>query len=191
MNKEQTAAMMSRYVEIFDSLQAESDRGCVLVVGSMIELVIEEQISRRIIPAVNKSGELVGRGSKPISSFSAKIDLAYALGLFPEEEWRVYHQLRELRNTCAHEIKQQHFNANHFSDRMLNIINASKIVWPILASKVGDKLFESSSPLSVEEFIKKLGWRSAFEMFFSLSIAHKETSIDRVSRIKPVYKTDS
>lgn len=187
MDKEESTSMMSRYLEIFNSLQQESDRGCVLVVGSMIELAIEEQISRRIVHPANKSGEIMGRGNKPISTFSAKIDFGYALGLFPEEEWCVYHQLRELRNACAHDIRLQHFDANHFSDRMRNIISASKTVWPILANKIGDKLFNSSTPLSVEDFVKKLGWRNSFEMFFSLIISHKEVSIDRVAQIKPLY----
>lgn len=178
-----------RFTEILDSLKCESDRGCVLVVGSMVELVIEDHISKRILPPVKKTGELIGKGSRPIATFSAKIDLAYALGLFPEEEWRVYHQLRELRNTCAHEIKQQNFDADHFSARMSNIINASSFLWPILATTVGNKIFEGDSPLTVELFVKKLGWRMSFAMFFSLVIAHKETSADRVSRIKTLYET--
>lgn len=182
------ALLAVRFTELLDSLKDESDRGCVLVVGSMVEQVIEEHISRRILPPVKKTGELVGRGSKPIATFSAKIDLAYALGLFPEEEWRIYHQLRELRNTCAHEIQQQHFNADHFSARVSNIINASSSLWPILATTVGNKVFESDSPLTVELFIKKLGWRISFEMFFSLVIAHKQTSTDRIPRIKTLYE---
>lgn len=177
-----------RFTEILDSLKNESDRGCVLVVGSMVELVIEEHISRRILPPVKKTGELVGRGSRPIATFSSKINLAYALGLFPEEEWHVYHQLRELRNTCAHEIKHQHFDADHFSARMSNIINASSSLWPILATTVGNNVFENDSPLTVELFVKKLGWRISFEMFFSLVIAHKETSVDRISRISTLYE---
>jgi len=179
---------MVRYTEIFESLKHESDRGCVLVVGSMIELGIENQISKRIIPPVKESGSILGRGNKPISTFSAKIDLGYALGLFPEEEWRIYHQLRELRNTCAHDIKVQTFSENHFSDRMKNIIDASKQLWPILAKIVGEKLFTSEEPLSVDEFVNKLGWRNSFEMFFSLIISHKELSIERVSKIHPLYK---
>jgi len=180
--------LAARFTEILDSLKGESDRGCVLVVGSMVELAIEDHISRRILPPVKKTGELIGRGSKPIATFSAKIDLAYALGLFTEEEWCIYHQLRELRNTCAHEIKQQNFNADHFSARMLNIINASPSLWPILATSIGNKIFESNLPLTVELFVKKLGWRISFEMFFSLVIAHKEISADRVSRVKALYE---
>ncbi|NWF06686.1 hypothetical protein HX810_03225 [Pseudomonas salomonii] len=183
------ALLAARFTEILDSLKNESDRGCVLVVGSLVELAIEDHISKRILPPVKKTGELVGRGSRPIATFSAKIDLAYALGLFPEEEWRIYHQLRELRNTCAHEIKQQNFNADHFSARMLNIISASSTLWPILATAVGKKIFESNSPVTVERFVEDLGWRVSFEMFFSLVIAHKETSADRVPRIKTLYAT--
>jgi DNA-binding MltR family transcriptional regulator len=123
MNSEQIGHIAVRFNEVFQSLKAESDRGCVLVVASMIEQILENYICRCLVPKVSSEDELLSRsGNKPISSFSAKINLAYRLGLIPREEHRIYHQLRELRNACAHNIDRQDFVANHFKDRTRNII---------------------------------------------------------------------
>lgn len=119
--------LLKRFSEISKSLEAESDRGCVLVVSSLVENALEEQIIARLIPKIGKDDELMSHSNYgPISTFSAKINLAYRLGIIPTHERKIYHQLRELRNTCAHQIDQQDFGKLHFKDRIKNIIEESK-----------------------------------------------------------------
>jgi hypothetical protein len=169
MSSEEHTRTLERFLEIFHSLKAESDRGCVLVVGSMVERVLEDYISTCLVPKVGTEDELMGRsGNKPISGFSAKINLAYRIGLIPEQERAIYHQLRELRNACAHNIDRQDFVANHFKDRTRNIIAHSKPAWQALRATVAPGLLPIETPATVEEFVERIGWRIAFATFFRL-----------------------
>ena len=184
-----TAGMdfMQRFVVIFDSLKPESDRGCVLVVSAMVENAIANHISQRLVPPATSDDELIGRSMNcPISSFSAKINLAYRIGIITLEERGIYHQLRELRNRCAHDIEKQDFAANHFKTRTRNIIEKSPALWETIKSKVAPRLYPGAELSSVEAFVDKIGWRVAFAMFFALIVGHKEAFADRVVRLSPL-----
>lgn len=177
------------FSEIADSLQKESDRGCVLVVGALLENALEEHITARLIPKANKDDELMSRSSNsPIFSFSAKINLAYRVGLITANERKIYHQLRELRNVCAHQIDQQDFDKLHFKDRLKNIIRESDFVWETLKKTAAPSLFPEGPPQSVEGFVDAIGWRRSFEVFFSMVIAHKKICVLRVTPITPLAK---
>lgn len=174
------------FVKVFDSLKSESDRGCVLVVASLIENILEEQIVARLSPKIGKSDELLSKASNSaISSFSSKINLAYRLGLIPLSERAIYHQLRELRNVCAHHVEQQNFEQNHFKDRTKNIISESSIIWEIFKEKV--VITANKEIKSVEDYVNSIGWRTAFQLFFSLIIAFKKPATTRITRIAPLY----
>jgi len=155
----------------------------------MVEKTLESYITRRLRPKASVRGdELMSRSAEsPIGTFSAKINLAFRLGLFPENERDIYHQLRELRNVCAHNIDQQHFEAQRFKDRTKNIIGLSEPLWEALRSAFarnggGDKSLET-----VEEFVEHLGWRRSFEGFFAMVVAHKEACIDRVPTLSALH----
>ncbi|MFA6500208.1 MAG: hypothetical protein WC256_07715 [Desulfurivibrionaceae bacterium] len=190
MNSDEKLRTSKRFSEIYQSLKPESDRGCVLVVGSMVERFLEDHISRRLLPKLSPDDELMGRsGNKPIAVFSAKINLAYRLGLITAAERTIYHQLRELRNACAHHIDRQEFAANHFKDRTRNIIEQSANVWEALREEIAPALFPNDPPTTIEEFIDKVGWRVAFETFFALVVAHKEASVGRVARLSALHES--
>ena len=189
MNSAERARVAERFEALFDSLQAESDRGCVLVVSTLVEKELEEHISLYLLPKIGKDDELMGRSaSQPISGFSAKINLAYRLGLIPAHERAMYHQLRDLRNACAHHIDRQDFAANHFKDRTRNIINQSSAVWKAMLETLGPRLPVENKPTTVEQFVEQVGWRSAFAMFFALVVAHKEASASRIARLQPLHE---
>jgi hypothetical protein len=186
MTKKHNLEQADLFVKTFESLKAESDRGCVLVVASLIENILEEQIIARLSPKAGKSDELLSKTSNGvISNFSSKINLAYRLGLIPISERAIYHQLRELRNACAHHVEQQDFEQNHFKDRTKNIISESSIIWEIFKEKAA--VTTSDEIKSVEDYVNSIGWRTAFQLFFSLIIAFKKPAITRVTRITPLY----
>lgn len=154
-----------------------------------MERTLENYISKRLIPKLGNDDDLMGHsGNKPISGFSAKINLAFRLGLIPATERTICHQLRELRNACAHHIDKQDFAANHFKDRTQNIIENSKGVWEAILVKIAPMMFPDEPPATVEMFVDTVGWREAFQMFFALVIAHKEASINRVSRLSALHE---
>lgn len=189
MKKIQNIEQSRIFVETYESLKAESDRGCVLVVASLIEKILEEQVTARLMPKPGKDDELLSYSKNgPLSNFSAKINIAFRLGLIPVSERNIYHQLRELRNACAHHIDQQDFDKNHFKDRTRNIIAESAEIWEVFRRTIAPEAFPGKEFKSVDDFVNAISWRKAFQLFFSLIVAFKRPAITRVTPLTPLYE---
>lgn len=183
MNKTESENFTPAFQQIFADLSSKNDEKCVLVVGRLVEDFLREGIEARLQPERNKQDN-VSRNLK--GSFAFKIDLAYRIGLIPSKEANVYHQLREIRNKCAHEVADQDFEKEHFKARMINIIKDSDELWnAIKKAKLAQQPDENTN--SVEDFVEGLGWRVAFDLLFSLVLAHKQVSRDRVYQVSRLY----
>lgn len=185
MNESETQQLNAWFPKLVDSFKVESDRGVVLVVSTMMEVELDKHIEKRLIPPPKAEADIVSRS---IKNFAAKIDFAYRIGIITGREHSVYHQLRKLRNICAHEIDEQNFDKPLFQQRMKNIVDSSDFLWSTLAALALD---ESSGKKinSSGELVSKLGWRLSFELFFALVIVHKRVSIARVVPIMPLHNT--
>jgi hypothetical protein len=169
-------------------LSKEGDRGCVLVTAAMLEDAIEKHIKARLIAPCEKRDELIANSNNaPISNFAAKINLGYRLGLFTQSERDIYHQLRHLRNDCAHSVDEQTFASNSFKNRIENIIAKSENVWEKMKLQFGPLISKDNPPQTIKEFIALAGWRRAFMIFFSLVIAHKVVYLNRVTAVATLY----
>jgi hypothetical protein len=90
--------------EINAESAAGTDRGLILLCCSFIDLLLRDLIKARLA-AHPATGKLLGdSGEGGLSRFSAKIDIAIALGIIEPAEHSVLHILRDLRNDCAHRI---------------------------------------------------------------------------------------
>lgn len=188
MNAPESSEVARMLPGLLAALRSESDRGCVLVTAAMIETELESHIRLRLLPPANKEDELISQSfNAPISSFSQKIDLAFRIGLIPPHERSVYHQLRNLRNACAHNIAAQTFSENHFQSRTKNIIKESLPLWEALRSVIGRSITTQPCPDDIDELIELVTWRCAFEFFFALIIAHKRVSASRVTPVSKLY----
>lgn len=90
--------------QLSNELSSESDRGFVIVLAAMLEEILEACIRARLqeldrIPGL--ADKLFG-AERPLSSFSAKIAMAAALGVVEEDLYRRIDGVRVLRNACAH-----------------------------------------------------------------------------------------
>jgi hypothetical protein len=101
---------------------------------------------------------------------------------------QVPHALRDLRNVCAHHIDPQDFSSQKFKEKTKNIIKKSPLLWDVIRTKIGAKLFAENPPETVDSFVEAIGWREAFALFFALVVAHKEVCIARVSRINTLHE---
>ena len=83
------------------SLHRESDRGCALAAAAYLE----ERLGCLIAGFVIDCPDVVERlleSNGPASTFSARIDLAYLLGLIGPKGRRDLHLIRRIRNDFAH-----------------------------------------------------------------------------------------
>jgi hypothetical protein len=139
------------HYDIIDELNDEkqSDRSVSLIAASFLESRLQIAIESRLTdrpklprtkPSKSKDGEkgnslfnrlFGGHGSSPLGTFSAKIDMALAIGLFG---LKVYHDLtiiREIRNTFAHEMKRITFNTRSIRDMCNNLWIPKHISLPV------------------------------------------------------------
>lgn len=80
--------------------QLRNDRGFAILVAANLENVVEEIIARLVVP--DKREELF---DGPLHTFSAKLLMAYSLGVYGRETYRNLDHIRQIRNVFAHSKK--------------------------------------------------------------------------------------
>lgn len=89
--------------DVLPALVSESDRGAVLLGASQIDEVLKGFFDALLPEATSgkRKKEILGLNG-PFGSFSAKLDIAYACRLLPENVVTAIHKFRKLRNDVAH-----------------------------------------------------------------------------------------
>lgn len=92
------------HIATYQELDGESDRAAIILAATALEDHFERAVRDRMIPHEETDDiyKLLFGGQGPLSSFSAKINFARALGLISERAWEEAHIIREMRNACAH-----------------------------------------------------------------------------------------
>jgi DNA-binding MltR family transcriptional regulator len=87
-----------------DDIYKESDRGAAILSATSVEDHLEWAIMQKMRPLWDDEGarnDMFG-SSGTNSTFSAKILLAYSLGIIDKDARRQIDLVREIRNACAH-----------------------------------------------------------------------------------------
>jgi DNA-binding MltR family transcriptional regulator len=75
---------------------------------------LEEYIAKRLVD--DKAVAKLFEGFGPLSTFSAKIEFAFALGLLPKHVHTDLRTIRKVRNLFAHEPDSSNFLTNSIKD---------------------------------------------------------------------------
>jgi DNA-binding MltR family transcriptional regulator len=111
--------------EFFQTIKAESDRGCVLVAAAFLDEALELLLRSRMSKdagVIKGSIEPLFTGLGPLKSFWSKTELCFALGLLPDYEHSDLMRMRNLRNLFAH----SYTNAAFDDVRVIQIISELK-----------------------------------------------------------------
>lgn len=104
----------SRVDELFSEMMSESDRGCILIGASAIDAILSSllqlHLSRERHVAKHAVAPLFA-AMGPLSTFSARIKLAYALALIPRWMFEDLEKIRRVRNEAAHEYGKKTFES--------------------------------------------------------------------------------
>jgi hypothetical protein len=85
-----------------DLLVDESDRGVVVILGSLIEDILFERLLRSFAPLSVSQKKNLNRGGGLLGSFDHRITLAQALGLIDDDMVGMLQVTKAMRNACAH-----------------------------------------------------------------------------------------
>jgi hypothetical protein len=88
----------------FEETHSETPRGAAIVLTAILEAALEDCMCARLLPdpMSNTHRETLFGGESHFSSFSAKIDLGYSLGLYGPKTKADLHRIRAIRNQFAH-----------------------------------------------------------------------------------------
>lgn len=95
--------MDEKLKKILNEISQQPLRSSVITAGAFIDTMLEKLL-RKYLLDVHKLDEMF-KGSGPLSTFSAKISMAHALGLISKELTADINLFRHIRNRCAHELE--------------------------------------------------------------------------------------
>ncbi len=94
-----------------DEVKTQSDRGTAVLASSVLDELLELLILARFIEIGSERREMLfEKMGAPLSSFSAKIELIFALGVISNEARLALHLIRDIRNKFAHRIEPLQFD---------------------------------------------------------------------------------
>jgi DNA-binding MltR family transcriptional regulator len=124
-------------IRYFKALVNESDRGLVLLTVSRLDELLEELHRNHIRSTATPEDKFINdlfAVHAPLSTFSAKIKLAFGYGLISKEDSLDMELLRSLRNDAAHTIDEFAFNLPEIGTKITKL-TAPKRVIPELQKK--------------------------------------------------------
>jgi len=178
--REGRAEAFKKFIEL---LQQESDRGCVIVSAAMLDDILSQLLKRRFAPSLEKKDELLEDGAAAFSTFSARINLAYRIGLIRVSVRATLHLLRKIRNDFAHISDPATFDSSSVKSRVHEIFTLNKEIMDSFSESMRDHglpKFENSS------FIEVVGIRSAYEFFIASAAAFLLDAVNDVEHIEPL-----
>lgn len=96
---------------------AESDRAAVILGASKVDQLLRELLVKKFLPNPTGQDELFD-SDKPISTFSARINVAHRLGLIDKQFASSLHLIRRIRNEFAHEAVGAELGTGAHRDRV-------------------------------------------------------------------------
>ena len=93
---------MAGYSSIVDRFHAESDRAAAVLGGAALDHYLAEALKGFLV-SDEETNELFGKYG-PLSTFAARIDMAFALGLISADLKGDFNFIRRIRNHFAHHV---------------------------------------------------------------------------------------
>jgi DNA-binding MltR family transcriptional regulator len=124
----------AQFDELFEALSRESDRGLILVSASHLDEALERLLRARFSIEHKKSKSMIDplfNTFGPLSTFSAKIKMSYAIDLIEKWVYRDLEILRKLRNEFAHSIKPAVFDSVEVAKLTEKLVGADRAVTAI------------------------------------------------------------
>ena len=108
--------------QIKAELGKESDRGCALVAAAYLENELTELLDGFFVDQAQKARDSLFDFNGPAGTFSAKIKLAYALGLISTDIQKSLDLVRGLRNEFAHLHEPLTFAVPKIASRVVSLL---------------------------------------------------------------------
>ena len=99
----------------------ETDRAAVILGAAKLDTLLYQLLGKFFLPSPAGRDELLD-GDSPLSTFSARINTAYRLGLIDAPFSRALHLIRRIRNSFAHELSGCNLDSGAHRDRVKELV---------------------------------------------------------------------
>lgn len=122
-------SVLAAYEDFLSEFIKETDRAAVVLGAAKIDLLLYQILQKHFVPVPGSKDELLD-GDSPLSTFSAKINMMYRLGLLTAEYTKSFHVIRRIRNDFAHEVAGCNLNSGAHRDRVKELVSPyEKAYW--------------------------------------------------------------
>ena len=120
------ARLLKQAEKIEKAVEGESPRAKIILFATQIDEMLQELLIKFLKPPRRAKreteDELLGK-FKPLSSFNARIALAFRVGLISKDDAEAFDILRDIRNDCAHKIFEFSLSKPPHSDLLRRFTN--------------------------------------------------------------------
>jgi DNA-binding MltR family transcriptional regulator len=125
MDDNQQKTELELMLNLTKEFQGETDRAAAVLSAAYLDHLLGELIAASMAVEHGKVDELLYQdGHGPLGTFSARIDIAYCLGLLSKNERSDLHGIREIRNRFAHRLAGMTFEHQEIAGRCANLKSA-------------------------------------------------------------------
>lgn len=112
-------------------INSASDRSCAIVCAAFLDDFLERLLLSFLSTGSSSQNKLLFENNGPLSTFSAKIILAFRLGLISKKEYENITLVRKIRNAFAHDIKINSFDEDKIKSLLIEYIPDENLMPPI------------------------------------------------------------
>jgi DNA-binding MltR family transcriptional regulator len=132
------------------SISTESTRAKVVLAACYLDELLHQLLALVLKPSDRAKDPLLHGPQAPLGTYSAKIELAYRLGLLPDAIRRSLHLVRKIRNEFAHSLDDCSFSSPAIRDWSAELHRLNDVATPERRA--------SFSPGAVGDFEKSISW---------------------------------
>jgi len=118
--KKEVSAFVKDLVHRTNRARKESPRAYVIVMTAYVDDYLTDALKANLVVSRQDDDELFSSW-RPVYNFGPRIDLAYRLGLISVDMAWVLHQIRKLRDDCAHKADEVDLESSPFKERILGM----------------------------------------------------------------------
>ena len=164
------------FTSFLSLIESESDRGAVLVSASLLDSSLEDALKLRLLEPTDRDDLLFAGFTAPLSTFAAKIEMAFRLGIISQDTKSMLTVFRKLRNDCAHRVEFGSFEEQRMRDRLARVYEQQPEVFAAMNEQARETiervLEEQSTEVTPTDVFADPYWvRSQFNLFFASTAA--------------------
>ncbi|MFT6925121.1 MAG: DNA-binding MltR family transcriptional regulator [Psychromonas sp.] len=148
-------------------ISSESDRGAVILAGSILDVTLENLILSFLLPPLKKADKLVSGAYAPLGSFSAKIEMCYRLGFLKAHAVEQLQLFKSIRNDFAHRITDAQLDSEQNRSKMQGILNKNPELEEAFWESINKAFQDNGIVRDNKNLISLIGVRYSFDVLFS------------------------